>query len=103
MIPNSFSFYGQEAESMASRINGDIMFFSCSGITLDGMITDRSIEENNVRKIMMSRAKKIVFLCDSSKFGQMHLHNLCHISEIDDIVTEETIPESILKQMNRND
>lgn len=58
MIPGSFSFYGQEAESMASRINGDIMFFSCSGLSLDGMLTDRSIEENNVRKIMMSRAKK---------------------------------------------
>lgn len=102
MIPISFSFYGQEAESMASRINGDIMFFSCSGISDEGMLTDRSIEENNVRKIMMSRAKKIVFLCDSSKFGQMHLHNLCHISEIDDIVTEKAIPENIMNQMKRN-
>ena len=101
MIPGSFSFYGQEAESMASRINGDIMFFSCSGLSFDGMLTDRSIEENNVRKIMMSRAKKIIFLCDSSKFGQMHLHNLCHISEIDDIVTDNPIPQSILDSMKK--
>lgn len=101
MIPGSYSFYGQDAESMASRINGDIMFFSCTGISSDGMLTDRSIEENNVRKIMMSRAKKVIFLCDSSKFDQCYLHNLCHISEIDDMISDAEIPENIYMQLKK--
>ena len=95
MLPGSFSFYGQDAEHMASRINADIMFFSCRGLSYDGMLTDRSIEENNVRKVMMGRAKKIVLLCDSSKFGKLYLHNLCHLSEIDDMITEDEIPPEL--------
>jgi len=102
MIPGSFSFYGQDAENMAGRINGDIMFFSCTGISADGMLSDRSIEENNVRKVMMARAKKIVFLCDSSKFDTIYLHNLCHISEIDDMISDVEIPKKISRQLKKN-
>lgn len=101
MIPGSFSFYGHDAEDMASKINADIMFFSCRGLSHDGMLTDRSIEENNVRKIMMTRAKKIVLLCDSSKFGKMYLHNLCHLSDIDDIVSEVDIPDNLSIHLKR--
>jgi len=101
MIPGSFSFYGQDAENMANKINADIMFFSCRGLSADGMLTDRSIEENNVRKIMMKRAKKIVFLCDSSKFNKVYMHNLCHLSEVDEIVSEIDIPEEILIHTKR--
>ena len=49
----------------------------------------------------MSRAKKKVFLCDSSKLNKESINNLCHISEIDQIICEKELPDEILKMMKK--
>ena len=77
------------------RYNADIVFFSCRGLSMDGKLTDNSIEENSLRKIMLRHGKKRVFLCDSSKVGNTYLNNLCHLSEVDEIICEQPLPERL--------
>ena len=95
MINKSFSYIGQIAEKTISQYNADIAFFSCHGLSSEGYLTDNSIEENDLRRIMMQHSKKRVLLCNSSKFENTCLNNLCHISEIDDIISESDIPQNI--------
>lgn len=95
MINKSFSYIGQIAEKTISQYNADIAFFSCHGISPKGYLTDNSIEENDLRRIMMQYSKKKVLLCNSSKFENTCINNLCHISEIDDIISESDIPQNI--------
>ena len=95
MLNHSFSYVGKDALNTIEKYNADVLFFSCRGISYDGKLTDNSIEENVVRRQMMQYAKKKVFLCDSSKFGKTCLHNLCTLSEIDDIVSEASIPDAL--------
>ena len=96
MIPGSLSYVGEDAQRTAAVYNADILFFSCRGISPDGMLTDNSVEENNLRRVMMSRCKKKVLLCDSSKLGKTCLHNLCHAREVDEIICEAPLPEYLL-------
>jgi len=101
MINKSYSYTGEEAIRTVKNYNADIAFFSCRGVSEDGYLTDNSIEENQLRRVMMEKSHKLVFLCDKSKFGKTYLNNLCHISEIDEIISDEIIPENILYLKNK--
>ncbi len=88
MALESFSYIGCDAEATLSKYNADIAFFSCRGVSDDGLATDNSIFENNIRRIMIERAKKSYLLCDRSKFGKTCLNTLCKTDEIDGMITE---------------
>ncbi len=90
MTPESFSYVGTDAEQLLRRYHADVAFFSCRGVSDDGIITDNSVLENVLRRIMMQNSKKKILLCDKSKFGKMYLHTLCHKDEIDMIISNST-------------
>ena len=87
MTLESFSCVGSDAEKMLRQYNADIAFFSCRGFSDDGMVTDNSILENSMRRIMIKKSKKKFLLCDKSKFGHKHLNTLCYEDELDEIIS----------------
>lgn len=93
LLENSIAYVGSFAENFIRKLNADILFFSCRGITEDGRLTDSSLEESELRKIMMQRAKKTVFLCSSEKIGKEYMYNLCHVSQIDVTVSTAKLPQ----------
>ncbi len=101
MITHSFAFIGDDAERTVRSYNADIAFFSCRGLSLDGRLTDKSVEENTLRKAMLPQCGKKVLLCDSSKIGKVFLNTLCHASEIDDIICELPLPQEILQSIHK--
>ena len=87
MTLESFSYIGPDAELVLKNYNADIAFFSCRGVA-DGIATDNSIMENNLRKIMIKNSKKKFLLCDKSKFEKTYLNTLCNIDDIDGLITD---------------
>ena len=67
MVYKSFSYVGMDALHTIGSYNADIAFFSCRGLSEEGYLTDKSIEENAIRKEMIKRSKKKIFLCNSNK------------------------------------
>lgn len=94
MITKSYTYVGGHAEACIRGINADVVFFSCRGLSHDGEMTDLSIDEINLRKIMLERAKKKVLLCDSSKIGKQYVYSLGSVDNIDVIITENGIKTS---------
>ena len=99
MLIHSFSYVGEQAEECIRSFNADICFFSCHGLTDQGYMTELSVEEANLRKVMFRFSKKRVLLCDSSKFGKTCFYNLGHIREIDGIISEKDLPDGIAKML----
>ena len=87
LISESYSDIGGDAERTLNCYNADIAFFSCHALTSDGLATDTSIEENEIRKVMIKRAEKTYLLCDKSKIGKKELHVLCHTDDISGFIT----------------
>jgi DeoR family fructose operon transcriptional repressor len=89
LLENSIAYVGQHAENFLRHIHADIMFFSTRGYQPEtGEITDSSIEESELRTVMLKQARKKVFLCDSSKFGKEYLYSLCNREDIDMIISD---------------
>lgn len=95
MITRSLSYIGADAEHTVGSYNADIAFFSCRGLSMDGWLTDNSIEENSLRRCMLRQSRKRVFLCDSSKIGKLYLNNLCHLSDVDELICEAAVPRQL--------
>lgn len=95
MIIHSFSYIGEQAESFIKNINADILFFSCHGVSENGLMTECSIEEANLRKVMFEHSKRKVLLCDSSKFGKTFFYNMGHLRDVDEIISEKPLPKYV--------
>lgn len=94
-IPRNRAFAGPAAINMLRDFYADYLFFSAQGISMNGEISDFSEEETALRKVMLTRATKSYFLCDSSKIGQSYLFKLCDSTDVDGIICNAKLPESI--------
>ena len=93
----SFSYIGPDAENMLRRYNADVAFFSCRGISEQGIASDNTIMENSLRQIMMKNSRRKILLCDSSKFGCTYLNTLCTKEDVDEIICEKPLPGYLRK------
>ena len=88
LLPSCLSMIDSDAQDTISNYHADIVFFSCRGLSEDGIATDFSIEENLVRQKMIAQSKRAVLLCAGEKYGKKYMHNLCKVKDIDCVVSE---------------
>ena len=82
------AFVGASAEQYLRSVRADCLFFSSQGISEDGEISDASEGETSLRRVMLTRADRRYFLCDSSKIGVRHTFVLCHRDDLTDLIDE---------------
>ncbi len=80
------SLLGYDAESFLIKINPDVAFLSCDGISEQGMITLNDLNEAAIIGIVFQNAVKRIFLADSSKLGKKYRYNICAKGDADDII-----------------
>ena len=88
MITRSFTYVGNHAEACIRSMRADVAFFSCRGLSDDGEMSDTSIEEINLRRVMLERSRVKILLCDSSKFGKQYMYSLGYRDDIDAVISE---------------
>lgn len=87
VFPNSLAQFGSFAEEFIQRFNIDTLFFSCSGVNEQGILTDPSLPETQVRRIAIKQSRQTVFLCDEVKFSHSTPYNLVPIQSLDCVIT----------------
>ena len=95
LLENSIAFVGSGAENFIRNFNADIFFFWSRGLSEDGVISDSSVDESNLRRVMMEHSKKRIFLCTSDKMGKRYMYNLCTLSDVDVIISDKELPDSL--------
>lgn len=98
-INTSYSYIGQTAINTLKTFNADVCLVSCHGLSEDGFATDTSERENDVRHTIMAQSKRKILLIDSSKINKGCWHNLCHISEFDEVFCDAPLPDYIGSQV----
>lgn len=94
-----FTNTGYYAELMISMLHADMMFFSCSGLSLEGEMT--GVYESGISYLhaAMRRADKRYLLCDSTKVGKIFPHHLGTVEEIDGIFCDIDLPEALMMRL----
>lgn len=91
LVSSCLALVGEEAYKTVERINADVAFFSCRGVSCDGALTDISPEENYIRIKMIENSASAYALLTADKWGKKYYHNLCKIRDIDGVICENKI------------
>lgn len=96
---SSNSVVGKYAEGILSSFCCSKLFLGVDGIDLEFGITTTDVREADLNKEMMRIAQKSIVLADSSKFRRRGFSKIANIEEVDIIITDSGIPDSIARRI----
>jgi len=99
--PYEGSLVGPATAEALSSCYVDQFFMGVGGIDLEAGVTEYSVEDIAVKKVMAANARQIIVLADSSKFGKVTFGSVCPLEKLDMIVTNRKIPEVFEQAFNR--
>lgn len=100
---NSFSLVGPLAEDNLEEMHADILFLGVDGFDLEAGITTPNFLESRVNRAMVKAARKVVAVCDSSKFNRRSLSRIVPPDAVHQVITDRGLPQEIaeaLKALN---
>lgn len=92
---NSSSLVGPLAEDVLEQMHADILFLGLDGFDLEAGITTPNFLESRVNRAMIKAAKRVVAVCDSTKFGRRSLSRIAPASAIHAVITDKNVPGEI--------
>lgn len=100
--PKSGSLEGLLGKNLICQINADIAFVSARGFTIEQGLTEFNIYEAELKKFLISRAKKIVALLDFSKLEINSISSFANLEQVDTIITDYTSSHDILEKYKKH-
>jgi len=97
--PGSGVYVGPHAVNYFKSINVDKLFLSAVAVSPQKGVTTATQYDSELIKAMVESAKKIILLCDSSKFGVDSYINAVTLDKIDEIITDKNIDKTILDKI----
>lgn len=92
---NTLSVSGTDSFNFIDKINIELAFMSSSAFSAEAGFTVSNINEAELKRKVISRAKKVIMLLDSSKIGKDLLFTLADISDIHVLITDRALPPDI--------
>ena len=101
----SLSVVGPLAESNLKMFYCDKLFLGVDSFSVDDGLSTPSVEEASTNQMMISRAREVIAVFDSTKVNKRALAFIAMTDRIDTIVTDSGMPVSVrnqLKSLNIN-
>jgi len=90
------SLSGTVASKTMKDFYVDKSFIGVGGISPEHGITDYHVDEAEIRRMMMGRAKENYALCDFSKFNVVAFTKVCELRDVDTVVVDKALPDKEL-------
>jgi DeoR family transcriptional regulator of aga operon len=88
---NSSSLVGPFAEEVLREMHADILFLGVDGFDPKVGVTTPNVLESRVNRAMVKAARKLVVVCDSTKFNRQSLALIVAPHEIDTVITDTSL------------
>ena len=89
---NTLSVSGTDSLNFIDKINIELAFMSASAFSPEAGFTVSNVNEAELKRKVISRAKKTILLMDQSKIGKDLLFTLADISDIHVLITDGGLP-----------
>lgn len=96
---NSFSLVGPLAEENLQEIHADILFLGVDGFDAEVGVTTPNFLESRVNRAMVKAARKVVAVCDSSKFQRRSLSRIAPPEAVHCVVTDRNLPPEMAEEL----
>jgi len=96
---NSYSLVGPIAEEVVKDMLADILFLGVDGFDVELGLTTPNLLEARLNRAMVASAKKVVAVCDSSKFAHRSHSRIVPVSALHQVITDTNLPASIAQTL----
>ncbi len=97
--PLQHSLVNPLATMVLSTINPDIAFVGCNGVDPVRGVTNINLPEAEVKRQMLSAARRRVIVADGSKLGQIAAVHLCPVTEVELVVTGVSALSAVVAEL----
>lgn len=98
---DSVSLVGTEGHDMICKYNFQKGFFGAKGITLEEGLTDVNEFEVAIKRDMVARARQVIAIVDSSKWGKVGFASFASIDQVDCVITDEDAPPDMVAALRQ--
>ncbi|CCV05213.1 Transcriptional regulator, DeoR family [Mesorhizobium metallidurans STM 2683] len=86
---------GEPGESFIRTLHADLCMTGASAVT-GTLLTETALEVASLKRAMIASARRTILLVDGSKFTAPGFCTLCDISEIDEVITDDSVSKEAL-------
>jgi DeoR family transcriptional regulator of aga operon len=86
--PESYELVGPLAEASLGALNLDVVLIGVDGISADSGLTTHHEVEAHTNRALISRARRVIVIADSSKVGQVAFARICELAAVDEVITD---------------
>lgn len=83
------SFIGIESNTLIEKLNIDKAFMAATGVDIHNGLTNAELEENIIKKLIVSRSRFVYALADHTKMGKSTLLTFMECDELDTLITNK--------------
>jgi len=98
---NSFSLVGPIAEETLHRLSADLLFLGVDGFDVRHGLSTPNLLEAKVNRVMVEVSKRVVAVCDSSKFGRRSLSLIAPVSAVQEMITDRGVAKADLRALKQ--
>jgi DeoR family transcriptional regulator of aga operon len=84
----SYELVGPLAEASLAGLNVDQVFVGVDGISARAGLTTHHEVEAHTNRALISCARRVVVVADSSKIGQVAFARICELDRVDELITD---------------
>jgi DeoR family transcriptional regulator of aga operon len=90
----SYELCGPLAEATLAGLNIDVVFVGVTAISIDAGCTTHHEVEAHTDQVLLSRARQVVVVADSSKVGQVAFAQICPLAQVDEFITDRKLDDA---------
>jgi DeoR/GlpR family transcriptional regulator of sugar metabolism len=95
----SASLVGDQGACILERYHVQKAFFGAGGFTLEEGLTDTDQYEVELKRRMVERAKEVIAVVDSSKWGQVTFAPLVSVDQLQRVITDTGAPPAMVSAL----
>jgi DeoR family transcriptional regulator, aga operon transcriptional repressor len=96
---NSFSLVGPLAEDVLQEMHADILFLGVDGFDTEIGLTTPNFLESRVNRAMVKAARRVVAVCDSTKFARRSLSRIVPTSDVHAVITDQGLSNEVAESL----
>lgn len=99
---NTLSVSGAWAAAALEKLNIDMAFMATSGYSLENGFTSGSLEESEIKNLVLAKAKTRVMLMDHTKANRVMPFTFAGMENIEYLICDAALPDDIRQKADEN-
>ncbi|MFB4313849.1 DeoR/GlpR family DNA-binding transcription regulator [Actinomadura sp. 21ATH] len=98
--PGALAFTGPLTEASLASLRVDTAVIGVCGLSAEHGLTAHELDEVPVKRAAIAAARRVIAVCDGTKFGRTGLGLVCPVTALDMVITDRSAPGAAVSRLH---